>query len=420
MARRKETNEPGVDELVGDLLSNLAKTQTSTKAVLAGDLANRTWGLPIGPIAFQYVLGGVNVLPCQRYYTVSGMHKSFKSTLFREICCWYAAAGGIAFSIDTENKSSDSLTDAMTWWRQEQLSKGKIIFDDAETLEGWQEKISEAVKFAKRVGPRGKGQRIPIFVVLDSLTARASSDAQEAIAKEGHAEGRAYPITAASTANFLKGTSLLGTTLSIGIVRHLSVDISAQASYGGPKMREAGATAVNFQYSAALRMARIGTIRAAGHPEAPFPDLPVEGYTIQMHCDQSCLGPVIDRKIEVDVLWQYVQQEDGTVRQALFYCWNSALGKLLWSDLYNPDKTKRAYESEQSRLRAYIDFTATPNKTVGEITCKKLGLTDASFAEFGKAINDNPEAYQGVQNYLKISRYPSLQDVEIEAAKSDE
>jgi hypothetical protein len=167
-------------------------------------------------------------------------------------------------------------------------------------------------------------------------------------------------------------------------------------------------------------MARIGTIRAAGHPEAPFPDLPVEGYTIQMHCDQSCLGPVIDRKIEVDVLWQYVQQEDGTVRQALFYCWNSALGKLLWSDLYNPDKTKRAYESEQSRLRAYLDFTATPNKTVGEITCKKLGLTDASFAQFGKAINDNPEAYQAIQNYLKISRYPSLQDVEIEAAKSDE
>ena len=417
---RKDTAVPAVDELVGDLLAGLAKHQTSTRAVLSGDLANRTWGLPIAPLAFQYIIGGVSVLPSQRYYTVSGLHKSFKSTLLREICCWYAAAGGIACSIDTENKSSDTLTDAMTWWRQEQLSKGKLIFDDAESLEQWQDKVTEFIKFAKRVGPREKGKRIPMFVVVDSLTARASKSAQEELAKEGHAEGRGYPIAAAATAGFLKATSLLGTTMSVGVVRHLAVDISAAASYGGPKMREAGATAMNFQYSAALRMARVSTIRQASHPEAPFPDIPVEGYTITMHCDQSCLGPVIDRKIDVDILWQYVTQADGTQRQALFYCWNGALGKLLWSDRWNSDKTKRVFESEQIRLDGLLKFSATPNKTKGEITCESLGLKDATFSDFGKAISESPAATEAIQKYLNISRYPSLQDVDIESAASDE
>lgn len=418
MSRRPQDSDTGtnglseLDAVASSLLTNLNKKATSSKAILAGDLAEETWGLPIPHLAFQYAIGGVNVLPCQRLYQVTGLHKSFKSTLFKEIGSWYMAAGGFYVDIDNEGKTSATMFDAMTWWRQEELAKGRHIFKATESVEEWQTQITETIKTVRKLGIREKGKRIPFFVVLDSLTGKSTEDAQKDLVKEGHAEARGYPMQAAATANFIKAMNLMGTTVSLGVVRHLSVDISAQGGYGGPKFKAAGAVAVNFQYSVALRLAKgEAAVRMATHPGAPRPDLPVQGYTLYITAEQSCLGPVIDRKIEVDVLWQYIPQEDGTVRQAMFYDWDGALGYLLWSMKY--DEKSKLFKSDVDRLKATIDFSATGKN----INCAELGLTGASYTEFGAAIRKSPEVSLRVSRFLNIARYPSFQDVDIEPFK---
>lgn len=402
-----------LDSIASNLITSLNKKATSSNAILAGDLAEQTWGLPIPHLAFQYAVGGVNVMPCQRLYQVTGLHKSFKSTLLKEIGAWYMEAGGFYIDIDNEGKTSATMFDAMTWWRQETLSKGRHVFKATESVEEWQNQITETIKVARKLGLREKGRRIPWFVVLDSLTGKSTEAAQEALQKEGHAESRGYPLQAAATANFIKAMNMMGTTLSMGVVRHLSQDISAAPSYGGPKMKAGGAVAVNFQYSVALRLARGDSpVRAASHPGAPRPDLPVEGYTLYIVAEQSCLGPVIDRKIEVDVLWQYVPQEDGSVRQAMFYDWDGALGLMLWQLKY--DEKSRAYDSDRKRLDETLLFTQPKGK---RIKCDELGLDGVSFTEFGKAIRTTPEVQAKVARFLNIARYPSFQDVDIEPFK---
>lgn len=404
----------GLNDLVDGLLEDLAKEATSGRTITAGDLGLHTYGLPIPYIAAQYVVGGSNIIPNQRYLSASGPEKSLKSTLMKEIGCWYQGAGGLYDDVDNEGgKTSASMFEAMSCWREEDLAKGRHLLTLTRSVEEWQNHITTVVNKLKSRPIPEKGKRIPVFIAIDSLTGTGMQSAQEKIADEGHAQARSYDgaATANAVSQFIQNLNLCGTTVTIGTVRHQAqvIDDGSGGGYG-PKIKESGAKRVNYQNSINLRLSKVGTVDKAGHASQHQEGPAVEGYTIRIVPEASCLGSTIGRAIEVDVLWQYIVLPDGTRKQHMWYDWDGALGRMLWTMAYHPKNKRSEFEIEQLKKSLY--FSATGK----DINCESLGLKGASHTEFGRKIRESAEATKAIQDYLAITRYPTLQEADIESA----
>jgi hypothetical protein len=411
---KKSADEYSPDALAKLAIQAINESATSTKAYALGAHAEHTWGIPIPSLAFQWVIGGCNVFPCQRYLSVSGEPKSFKSTLMIELLTWHVLANGLGYAIDNESKSSASMLEAMTWWRLTPEQQGMLIFKETASVEEWQKVTTAAIDLAKKVGYREKGKRIPFFVSIDSLTGKASESEQEEVAKEGMAAARGFPVRASQITRYIETMQLLGATCSVGYVRHLKQAIDAQASHGPPQKRETGGSAANFKASLSLRITKLGGTEYATHAGMPHPSVPSLGHPLIIESNMSCLGPD-KRKLQVDLLWQYVDPTggEGPRRQIMKYDWDGALGRLLWSYKYDPKfcQNQGIYAYDKERLDKLLYFVQEGSKY---IKCEELGLSGATHTEFGHAIEANPEVRAKVSTLLDIVQYKSVQDVDLD------
>jgi len=404
-----------VNDAVLDLMGVLNERATSTKGYLEGDHAQHTWGITIPHLAFQYLIGGSNVLPAQRYFGFSGLEKSFKSTLVKEIGNWHRAANGVHIDIDTEKKTSATALDAMVWWHPELKDNKARYFKQVQSIDEWMSLITGAVEHARTKYKYPPGKRIPLWISVDSLNHATSEDADRELRKEGTAVQRGYPVDNLQITNWFKAMNLLGTTVSLGWVQHLTQDLSQVGGYGPPAMKEKGAKTAGFMASCHIRMNKGASIQAATHASAPNPDLPVEGYTIWMNTARSCIGPD-DRTLAVDLLWQYVPQPDGSTRQAMWFDWDGALGRMLWMMKYSDKWSPKMFAHDKERLKTAIDFTELK---VGHVKCNHFDMADGTYTEFGQAIKADPAIRLAVSRFLGIAQFPDIQTAEIDYAAGD-
>lgn len=418
MAKQKDIMPETPEGLAATLLSRLNEVSTSTKAYTMGDHAEHTWGIPIPSLAFQWLIGGSSVLPCQRFFSISGQPKSFKSTLTIQFGLWNVLAGGIFVPVDTEHKTSASMLDAMTWWCTDDIQKKRMLFKEVNSIDEWQQLATSILEYELATPIRPKKHRIPIYVSIDSLLGRSTEDAMETIMKEGHATVRGYPEETMKVTNWLKKIVLTGTTMSMGWVRHLKQSI--EQSHTGPKFREVGGAEAGFRASLGLQVSKKQSPdRYAYHPALPNKDVSAEGYQLFIKSDMSCLGPD-KRQIEPDVVWQYVpqevQDEDGTTRvvqrQIMALDWAGALGSLLRDFKY--DDRRKAYASDLKKLNDTLAFT---QPKANRIKCDELGMDDVSLTEFGQGIENHPEIRARISRFLNISEYRSVQDADIDKLK---
>lgn len=412
MPRRKSSKldaatVPDVDQLCHNLVQTLNALGGGGKAYLYGDHMLHTAGISIPSIAFQWLIGGVDVLPVQRCVGISGLPKSFKSTLNIEIGNWFIAQNGVHVVLDTESKTSATMLAAMVRHdpKLHEWAAKRRLFKEATSIERWQEQVLASLKFAKTVADRPAGSRIPIYISIDSLNGRSSESSQARLMKEGFVEDRGFPVDAMKITRFFKSLSLSGTLATIGYVQHLVQDLSAAQTYGGPVMKESGAVIAAYQSSIHIRVSKGRALQTkATHPSAPRPDVPVDGYTLWLTAERSCLGP--DRRtISVDVLWQYVD-EDGQPVQYMWYDWDGALGRLL-IDLKYGD---RLVKHERDALEQALVFTQVKSQRV---SCDELGLDHATPTEFGRAIASHPDVAARIKRFLGISSYPTVQHADV-------
>ena len=306
MARGKAAPDVvSVDDVTQSLIGVLNKSGNGTDAYLQDDHKLRTSGLRIPHLAFQWLVGGVDVLPIQRCIGISGLPKSFKSTLNMEIGNWFLSSGGIHIAVDNEGKTSAEMLRAMTAYDPSiaALASKRRVFKETGSVEEWQNIVTDAIKMARKTADRPKGQRIPLYVSIDSLNGKSSESLQEKLMKEGNAEDRGYPLDAMKISRFFKGLSLLGTTMNLGYVQHMMQDIGAQG-YNGPVMKESGAVIASYMSSVHLRVAKGKAVPPkATHFSAPQVGPPIEGYTLWLTTERSCLGPD-KRTLPVEILWQ--------------------------------------------------------------------------------------------------------------------
>lgn len=409
MARPKSVTADSLNEITEDLLATLNNAGGGSAAYLQGEHNARSCGIRIPYLAFQWLVGGVDVLPIQRFVGISGLPKSFKSTLNIEFGNWVLLQGGYHIALDNEGKTSASMLDAMSRISPElfEAASSRRIFKETGSVEQWQEQVMKAVKLARKVSNRPKGQRIPFYISVDSLNGKSSEATQEKIEKEGSAEDRAFPVEAMKVSRFLKSLSLLGTTVNIGCVQHLMQDIGA-VSYHGPVYKESGSAMASYQGSVQLRVNKgKPVVTKASHSAAPSQGPPIDGYTLWITAERSCLGPD-KRCIPVDILWQYVEKDDAPNQQYMWYDWDGALGWLL-VDIQYAEKGHVAYERD--KLKATLKFS---QPKTNRINCEELGLEGASLTEFGQAIRKNPEVQARLSKMLNIVHMPDIQEAEIE------
>lgn len=405
---RKASDISSVDDVTQNLIGVLNKSGNGSDAYLQDDHKLRTCGLRIPHLAFQWLVGGVDVLPTQRCIGISGLPKSFKSTLNIEFGNWFLQGGGIHVAIDNEGKTSAEMLRAMTVYDPAiaKLATQRRIFKETGTVEQWQNIVTDAIKMARKTADRPKGQRIPVYVSIDSLNGKSSESLQAKLQKEGSAEDRGYPLDAMKISRFFKALSLLGTTMNISYVQHMMQDIGAQ-SYTGPVFKESGAVIASYMSSVHLRVKKGSPVTTkATHFSAPQVGPPIDGYTLWLSTERSCLGPD-KRSMPVDMLWQYVEKPDGSSEQVMWYDWDGALGWLL-NDIQYGEKSSTAYERD--RLNKTLAFKQPKSN---KITCEELNLVSASLSEFGKAISNNPEVRAKISKYLNISSYPDVQEADL-------
>ena len=456
--------------LADSLLGTAKDRATSEKGYLLGDHAQHTWGITIPCLIFQYVIGGSNILPAQRFVATSGAPKSMKSTLQIEILTWYAYNQGFGRYIDAEEKSSASMFEAMTWWKflspedpytdaegnfcfypesVERDSEGwpvdmnhpdrvilipvnpdpevqqggkRLIYTKCSSIDEWQDRFTETVKWAQAMvadNPDRKalGARVPIHAVIDSVTGADYIGNTEDILKEGHAQERSFSGAARANkiGSYLRAMSLRGTCMSAGLVRHLTTNIGdgSFASKFEDKEKEAGGSLSNFQSSVSLRLKKGGKIDAAGHPARSKAHL---SRSVTIKTNFSCLGPDVDKVVTVDVIWQHVEMPNGETRQIMTYDWHGALGRYLWAKKYEKSKKDFAYGIERLNKAVYFVKGKTNHvkcealQTEEELEAKK----ELNFTEFGRRIEAHPEIRKAVARYLNITQYPDVQGADID------
>lgn len=405
MAKKKKAM--AADDVIGDLIGDLNKHSTSSDAYLQGDHATHTWGVEIPYLAFQWLVGGSSILPCQRFFGVSGQEKSYKSTLSVEIGNWFIQQGGVHLHLDTENKTSPTMLDAMSWWNGVDYSRR--IYKVCRSIGEWQTMVTRMVEQARKVGARAKGERIPYLCTVDSLMARSTDEADYNLRKEGAAAERGFPVSSLQVTNFLETLNLLGTTTALSWVQHMKQSMD-QTGYG-TKYKEKGASAAQFHGSTHLRVGKGSPFRKAKDSSAPFEGATVEGFELWLSTARTCLGPG-DHRLMVPLCWQHVPQEDGSTRQAMWFDWYGALGHMLVQMKYNADFKPKMFSEDKARLENALSFTESARKN--NVTCKELGLEGASYYDFGKAIEENAEIRSRIAHFLSITQFPTVQEAEID------
>ena len=372
--------------------------------------------IPAKAIAFMWVIGGLNGLPLGRVMGVSGEYASFKSTLLAEVGNWFLTENGVDLNIDTEQKTSATMYQAVRSTVPE-VDRERGLHEQAMSVDDWQ---TIALDFVKQwseddVRELGPGQRIPLRIGIDSLVGKEGKEEQEKLLQEGAASERGYATINNKIKKFFAGLDLSGLPVLLTYVTHLKEELdSGRPSYMGKKMKELGGTSPGFYATLVLRCNRGPSIRKT-NDEGEL----VEGYVLKISCHKTSAGPD-GRYIEVPYVWKYVEDEDelSGFRQVGWFDWEWALGRLLWRYLYDPKFTLAA---ERHRFKELFPIVgnggskSSPKYQESKTAENRLfpdedGPLDLEL--LGRRVIEDKELFNKVRKMLRIFTFPSVQEVE--------
>jgi len=413
MAKKKEDFTP--DSLVASIIAS--NKATFGAAYLAKDHRDYVYGIPIPSLAFQWVIGGINVLPLSRVMAISGDYGSMKSTLSMEIGSWFIKAGGVEGREDTENKTAPTMYDAIRYDLDER-TRALSMHHHANSSEDWMAGILEYVSIVDSDAARDcpPGKRVPVCAFVDSINGKESKSDSEQLMEKGHSEARGYATLNNQIKKFFAAVPLFGVPMLLGYTAHLKDEIQQEGqkkAFGPKKQKELGGSSASFYATLVLRLKVGGTVDEKGAD-----GIPIEGKRITITTHKSSLGPG-GRSITVPCVWRYVEDpnsKDG-FRQEAWWDWDYALGFLVWRHIYD-DSGFSTHERDAFRAvfpcsakgGSYTapTYTELAKKEPGQVTLfdddKSHDMTD-----LGIAISRNPELMEKLRVMLHIVKCHDVQ-----------
>ena len=446
-----------IDSVFGDLMASAEKEFGKGK-VIAADALHDTMSGVTCPLAWAYFNGGGDVLPCGRVVGGDGPPGMFKSTLAMEHGRWVLKAGGVVVLVDTEEKTSDTLTRSLMFDLDPEVRK-RFRYAKAKTTDEAQQLINffkeKAKEFRKNLKPE---QQFPMLVIWDSLTGAVTEGQLTKLEKEGSAATRAFPEQALQISNFYKSYTVDDAFFTLLHVQHAKKNNDPNA-VGDDEFVPNGGLEPKYKSTYHFRMTSVRDIESQEWA----------GKQVSMKMIKSGIGEN-HRRMPLRVLWKHVwievpvmeEKSEGkwkvtpdptgkkvdvdvamaiydSAKQALepgqcdalmdffgvlaktvptscplpllerkklqqtWFDWGWTLGNLLVELKYG----EGLYAAEKKELGATLDFTQVSKDVVK--SKEVFGDTEEhSLTEFGNKIEQMPEIVEKLKGFLGITKYQTV------------
>jgi hypothetical protein len=376
MAKKKpeDSDSKGnrAEEAVKAMIEHLKKA-VGDQVCRASDLAERSWGLPSDHLSYRWLTDNV-CFPMSRVIGIAGMKESCKSAYAATIAKQFMDIGGTCAYIDTENKQSAALYEAIVG--DEYMRRTMTGY--AVSTEEWQKEILQSIEVVKEEFPD-----IPLAIIIDSLGGVDTEETSNRIDKEGGVNPRntGGMIKCKSHNEFFRyiNKHLYMRPYSLIYINHLSDDPSSPIQ--GAK-RKPGGTGQDYHAVMDLWFSVV-----KGTPNEKL----VRNFKerlLKITVAKNSMG-TSKRNIEIPYRWQHTPVTGEFVR--CWFDWDAATAMLLADD--KPGGVK-------NRLKPILNVTCNSNK----YSCKELGLVAVTDTEMGEAIRNNVELRERISDALSINR----------------
>jgi hypothetical protein len=425
MAKKKES-EFTPDAVIASIIAK--NKATLGAAYLSKDHREYIYGVKIPALPFQWMIGGINVIPLSRVICISGYYGSMKSTLSMEIGTWFMKANGVEGRQDSENKTAPGMYSAIRYDLAEEL-RARSVHEHANSSEAWMQGVLNYVEACDSNEARAcpPGHRVPVCCFVDSINGKESESESAQLMEKGHSESRGYATLNNQIKKFFAAVPLFGVPMLLGYTAHLKDEIPAAtpgARPGPPKQKELGGASASFYATLVLRLKAVGTVDYVGADK-----IPIEGKLIQITAHKSALGPN-NRSITVPCVWRYVDDpssKDG-FRQEAWWDWDWALGFLIWRGCYD-DKGFSGHERDAFKALFPVvkdggswttpKYQELAKREEGHVTLFDDGEAH-SMIELGIAVSQRPELMEKLRVMLRIMQCNDVQEIAEIPGSNDE
>lgn len=385
MAKKKPLNEGAVniDNCLSIVLDG-AKTEFGDDKVFTGAESEvRLVGIYLPSLSLRYLYQS-NIMPLSRMELIVGTQASCKSAFLYEKYRWIRANGGKSYHIENESKDSDTLR--MSINKHDRQAVELLV---SESLEDWQKQLTyllrkDTVK-AALLGSKdkpGPGKTVPIGFGVDSLTAKASMEIQDAMDKRGFAD-RAHPVDALKISSYLKcmPQKLVDWPFWFGAINHLKPQ---KGPTGAIMYNVPGGYSVKFQETFETRLAHVADIS----------NVEEQGATIKMVTQKNSLGPG-RKSIMADFKWYF----DSSGLQHSYWDWHGATVKLLDTQLKGSLRTD---------AMDIVDFRVVTRGGGKRVWSKALNIPSEdpqTFQVAGALLESRPDLLLPLHRLLGVREY---------------
>lgn len=281
----------GINSVFADLLADTHK-KFGDKVFSIDELNAHMCGIPC-PLAWQYVIGGADKIPMGRVFGGDGPSKHFKSSISMEHGLWVLKAGGIVILVDTEEKTSDTLTRSLMYELDPEIRK-RFLYVKASTMEEAQEYVTHFKKQAKAYREKlAPEDQFPMLVIWDSLTGSATEGQHENVDKEGSAKVRQFAEQALGLKNYYTTLTFDDAFFSLMHVQHAKRTQDQYAQKDDMWIPNGG-TEPKFKSSFHYRMEKVTDIEWNGWA----------GKDLKLFMMKSSLGED-HRELTLRILWKH-------------------------------------------------------------------------------------------------------------------
>lgn len=414
VAEKRSNQRRSTDDFIKASIAAARQKYGTSAVMLGGETSKLAIVIPIPALPFE-ILIGQSGFPLSVVMQLVAEAKVGKSSLLAEFGRWFDGVDGAFTLLECESKFND------VWYRSimgPEVFDERVAYHKCESLEGWQERLTSAVKEAQdfmdgTAKDPGPGRVIPFLYGVDSIFGKASEQSQEKILGKRQDDGRrsdkavgyaerSYAIEAQIFAKYLRAVPDLVDRwpMALVFVNHLR---NTKDDQGNAVRLKPGGAQVSFQQSYEIELQR------AKGPKYMIACEQFAGYPVRITCPFNSFSQG-NRAIVTRMLWWYEPHpETGRPRQVTCWDWDWSLVHTISTQL-SGDRFDPIYRARLKEAGIHVEVLKTGDveNTAWSRTVGVKKENPVSWAELGAMLRSDESLKQAIRDAFCVVTRPTL------------